>query len=1016
MTKKLPLQRIILWLFIPCLVMLVLAIFVDRIVQATNQGVGGEFDIENPRLLESNSERVVLELTLPDYQIENKIYDNQECQLIGVDGFGETGKPGWPRLPVKGSLLGIPLDGDPVVEVLEAETSVINGRFNLCPAPSLNIEITPQGETESWEEVVKRDSQAYAIDQFMPSNLVEVETDGFIRSQRVLKLNMYPFQYNPASGALQYTQRLVVQVSYPTKSADFISAKSFNGEGTYESFFRQALVNYTQAREWREVQSHPSSQVALQPPVSQRFFKIIVDKDGIYRLKYSDLQAAGLTVQEIGQINPQTLQLSNIGQEVAIYFSGEEDGIFDDTDYLLFYGQKLDTKFSDENVYWLSWGVSNGLRMDEVSGAPSGEHEVPVQFKTTVRMEEDKLYIINHSSGTDIDHWYWEYVSASSGVVTKTYETQLMNVADVDVTMTATVRGLIKGYTATPEHHTKIYLNDNIIEDAFWLPQDEFQFEVNDVDHSYVWKDMKTIITVEVPLDNGISQDKFFVNWFEIDYFQTYTAEDDRLFFNHDQTGIWEFRVDGFNNNDIEEVFDITDPFAPKRIIDPLVEISCESCDNFLLRFIHEFTGEAHYFASTDTNYLPLKALYEDEPSNLRATSNSADYIIITHPDFRTEVQSLADWRAEGGLQVIVVDVTDVYDEFSHGIFNPEAIRGFLDYAYHNWTPTDHNGTLSPPEYVLLVGDGTYDFKDNLQRGEPNYIPPYLGEVDPWVGETASENLYVSINGDDLLPDLNIGRLPVKTVDETRAVVDKILSYEQNPPQDNWNQNITFIADDYDPSAGDFAGYSDQIADNFVPPLYNRRKIYYCTGGECPLTEYTNPNEAKDAIIESINQGSLIVNYIGHASIIWWANGSNDNLFHRDDVSRLSNLNRYPFIVPMTCQEGYFIRSSTSSTDNSALAETFLLAPGKGAIASWSPTGYGVASGHDYLNKGLYQAIFFDDVREIGPATTLAKLFLYENTVDHRELIHTYALFGDPALRLHMGQRQWLYFPLIMRP
>jgi len=255
---------------------------------------------------------------------------------------------------------------------------------------------------------------------------------------------------------------------------------------------------------------------------------------------------------------------------------------------------------------------------------------------------------------------------------------------------------------------------------------------------------------------------------------------------------------------------------------------------------------------------------------------------------------------------------------------------------------------------------------------------------------------------------MHIGRLPVKTADEATTMVAKILAYEQNPPFDGWIRNITFVADDYDPAAGDFAKLSDQIADNYLPKGYSPQKIYY-------KVNYDNPSDAKAAIIKAINQGTLIVNYIGHASIIWWANGNNDNLFHRDDVSRLSNLNHYPFFVPMTCQEGYFIRPSDSSEDNSSMAEGVVKAEGKGAIASWSPTGYGTSSGHDLLNRGLYEAIFFNNVTQIGPATTLAKLYLDNNSGAYDDLIEAYALFGDPALRLHhVGQ--WIYFPLIMRP
>ena len=169
--------------------------------------------------------------------------------------------------------------------------------------------------------------------------------------------------------------------------------------------------------------------------------------------------------------------------------------------------------------------------------------------------------------------------------------------------------------------------------------------------------------------------------------------------------------------------------------------------------------------------------------------------------------------------RTIVVDVQDVYDEFSYGIFNPMAIHDFLAYAYTNWT--------SPaPSYILLVGDGHYDFKNYLGTGEPNYIPPYLADVDPWIGEATSDNRYACVSGEDNLPDLFIGRLPVRSSAEASAMVNKILSYEQNPATGNWNQQVLLPTDNPD-DAGDFYRYADTLANNYLPVPYTAQRIYY---------------------------------------------------------------------------------------------------------------------------------------------------------------------------------------------
>ena len=119
-------------------------------------------------------------------------------------------------------------------------------------------------------------------------------------------------------------------------------------------------------------------------------------------------------------------------------------------------------------------------------------------------------------------------------------------------------------------------------------------------------------------------------------------------------------------------------------------------------------------------------------------------------------MQRLAQFRRDQGLRVQVVDVQDIYDEFSGGLLDPHAIRDFIRYAYVNWPGP-------PPAYVLLVGDGTYDFLNNEGYNVKTFIPPFLANVDPVMGETAADNRYVTVVGDDAMPDLHLGRLPVNT-------------------------------------------------------------------------------------------------------------------------------------------------------------------------------------------------------------------------------------------------------------
>ena len=166
-------------------------------------------------------------------------------------------------------------------------------------------------------------------------------------------------------------------------------------------------------------------------------------------------------------------------------------------------------------------------------------------------------------------------------------------------------------------------------------------------------------------------------------------------------------------------------------------------------------------------------SLEADTPSNLRDATHGADYLIITHADFAGALLPLVAHRRGQGLRVVVVDVQDVYDEFSAGRLDPEAIRSFIAYASAQWSKP-------APSYVLLVGDGSYDFLGYSGYGSRNYIPPYLQMVNPIWGETAADNRYAMLD-DDLLPDLMLGRLPVSSPAEAAIVVQKIVDYAALP-------------------------------------------------------------------------------------------------------------------------------------------------------------------------------------------------------------------------------------------
>jgi len=512
---------------------------------------------------------------------------------------------------------------------------------------------------------------------------------------------------------------------------------------------------------------------------------------------------------------------------------------------------------------------------------------------------------------------------------------------------------------------------------------------------------------VECPGDTGrTGWEVVWIDWLEVDYRRTYTTttgSDDLRFFGSDQVGTWDYHVSGFATDDFDDskIFDITDPTNVSRVVSATVE----SSSSYTLKFKATVTDTREYWALTTAQRLsPLSIMLDTRstPLDLHSEDNGADYIIITHSDFYTDVQPLANRRAGQGPRTMVVDVQDVYDEFSYGAFDPKAIRDFLAYSFSSWVQP-------PPSYVLLVGDGHYDFKDNLSSGMGNYIPPYMAaEIDDTMGEAAADNRYVClVGGDDIWPDMHIGRLPANSSAEAQTMVNKILNYEQNPTSGDWNSMVLFVAEDQPDGAGNFWDLSDDIANNHLPSTYIPDKVYYDSHPDNPISGHPDPprpqppyysdvGDVRAAAVAAMNEGRLLVNYVGHGAVTFWAD---EDLFGINDIPSLTNAGKLPMMLPMTCQEGNFVNPSTTAP---SLGESLVRAESKGAIASWSATGWGYAIGHHYLEKGFFTAVFSDTISEIGTATYLGKLNLYESTSGHRDLMDTYVLFGDPFMKLNL--------------
>jgi hypothetical protein len=434
----------------------------------------------------------------------------------------------------------------------------------------------------------------------------------------------------------------------------------------------------------------------------------------------------------------------------------------------------------------------------------------------------------------------------------------------------------------------------------------------------------------------------------------------------------YSYEISNFTENDIE-VFDITDPERIGRFGRPAVTAEGGA---YTVSFTDRLTrnNRRDYLVLSSAAMKSPVSIVADEPSDLRSKTNRADYIIITHEDFYDGILPLAEHRTERGLSVKVVKVQDIYDEFNHGIFSPEAIKSFLKYAYGEWQEP-------APTYVLLVGDGTYDYQDNEDLGGKNYVPTYMVHSLDF-GETGCDNWFVCLDGDeDILPDMFIGRLPVYTTEQLETIVSKTIDYESAPSGD-WSRNVTLVADNLE---GDFVTISEGLTE-YLPPDYQTNKIY--------LDNYAHPADCRADIVDAINGGTLMVNYAGHGSAGVWAH---EKILRISDIPLLTNIERLPFIATMTCGNGYFVFPSGHFD---CIAEELLYSPSGGVLAILAPTGISYPDVQQLLDRHLFEGIFVEGL-SLGAATTQARLSVFENAGESGvNIIQTFPLFGDPALQL----------------
>jgi hypothetical protein len=428
------------------------------------------------------------------------------------------------------------------------------------------------------------------------------------------------------------------------------------------------------------------------------------------------------------------------------------------------------------------------------------------------------------------------------------------------------------------------------------------------------------------------------------------------------------------------------------------------------------------------------------------ASQRGASFLIITHALFQPTLAPLVAAHQRLGDTVAVVDVQAAYDAFSFGERNPEAIRSLIKLS-QDWQPT--------PRSVLLVGAGNVRMREgqgvrptNITIGarqmqitpsqaEQSFIPPYLVQADALRGEIACDTCYTRLRTVDpleqLVPDLPIGRLPVRTLAEAQAVVAKTVRHLTAPPAGAWQSQALFLADNDREADGtpDPAGSFVQTAELGIAALptgIQAQRFYYAPDREasgpydpqigrlrCRLFRAIDGGSKYDTNCPPLaahqESGAALLTYVGHGSPWQWGftsvNAPVSYLWYLYDADGRKNGDKLPILLALTCLSGDFANPVLMSND-----ERLVIWPNGGVVAALSSSGQGVNAGHAELLAGLMPQLFGAGDRSLG-AAHLAGLARLRS--QHHELAYAFNILGDPAVRLPFVPTKALFLPVVAR-
>ncbi len=974
------------------------------------------------KILNSNSSYIEIEF-YPNFQPQEKVtYNGQEFSRINFDnGIDQDIKSGGePDIETRSFPVIFPSKNNNSVEVIDFDVREVSG-INLAPVPKFQFKDPNSWNFENIETIYSPDSKFYSKNAFFPEKIAGIENPADVREMLIGTLKISPYQYNPVTKTLKQYTRIKVRITYGSVPVMLNRRRS----AAERELLDGIAVNYNIAQNWMDpnLRSLNTHSVIYNSVLNTGdWYKIEIKDDGhgnsegMYKITKSFLEGAGIN---LSGVDPRTIKMYGNGgemlpddfnqprpedlQQIAIYIEGENDGTFDPQDYILFYGRSVNNWkydsgqqlyshslniYSGSNYYWICINTpGNGKRM-QVDQSPNVQNPIiPSSFTEYLFNEPEVNNLISEGNV-----WLSERKSSGQSFVWNNTLTGLLDNSQILYRIKPASR-MFCGYT-----NYMLLKEDNSTMSEVYYPMGCIVAGYGD----WIWTEPTSFTLNSSQKTNG-DQSSFrgtyystsadaegYLDWMEIQYKRRFnSAQNDFIkFLTPNTAGTFEFNVSSFSNNQVK-VYDATDHNNVHRV-NP-ISVSASN-----VKFQKTQSGSSYFMVAGPNGYkTPTGISQRIANQNLHGISDGASFVIITHPDLVPAANRLKAKREAPGpgnpnyLKTRVIEVTQIYNEFSGGLLDPVAIRDFIKYAYDNWQER--------PAYICFLGDGDFDYK-NILVSDQNWVPAYEYS-DPHINQVnnfTSDDFYVMVSGNDTQPDVAHGRIPARSLEDANNYLNKEDAYEDPVNNGVWKNTAVFVADDGRTSYGnDGSQHTDQcelLAETYTPPVIDKRKIYLVTYPTVITSQGRRKPDCNRDIVDFWNEGCIMLNWTGHGSPEVWAH---EYVLEKDVVvSQLHNINKYPFVTVASCDFSKF-----DNPLNQSGGELFAIVANKGAIGTLAATRPVYGQQNSVFNNLFWSKLLFQRdtllyQTRFGKAIFLTKQQYYGvNDLKFHELC-------DPSLRI----------------